>query len=50
MDRNPRNQSLDAIAEFNRRAQARIDRGMSRERAFMLTTMEMQGKITIIKG
>lgn len=40
----------EAIAEFNRRVQSRIDKGMSRNRALMLTTMEMQGKITIIKG
>lgn len=42
--------SIAVIAEFNRRAQDRIARGMSRERALMLTVMEMQGKITIVKG
>lgn len=50
MEHTPNPKSLEAIAEFNRRARARIDRGMSRERAFMLTTLEMQGKITIVKG
>ena len=44
------NKSLETIAEFNRRAQDRINRGMSRERAWLLTTMEMQGKISIVKG
>ncbi|MEN9935999.1 MAG: hypothetical protein RLZZ387_2578 [Chloroflexota bacterium] len=50
MEQEPNPKALAAVAEFNRRAQDRIDRGMSRDRAWLLTTMEMQGKITIVKG
>ncbi len=40
-----------AIAdEIETRAAPRIARGLSRERALMLTIMEMSGKITIVKG
>ena len=50
-----KDQKLKAYAaalagEIETRAQARIARGMSRERALMLTVMEMSGKITIVKG
>jgi hypothetical protein len=50
-----KDQKLKAIAytladEIETRAQDRIARGMSRERALMLTVMEMSGKITIVKG
>lgn len=46
---------LKAIAysladEIETRAQARIKAGLSREKALMLTIMEMGGKITIVKG
>ena len=37
-------------AEISRRVQERVARGMSRDRALMLTVMEMGGKITIVKG
>lgn len=50
MAHTPNPKSLAVIAEFNRRAQKRIDSGMSRERAGALTIMEMGGKITIVKG
>lgn len=36
--------------EIETRAQARIKAGLSREKALMLTVMEMGGKITIVKG
>lgn len=36
--------------EIETRAAPRIKAGMSRDRALMLTVMEMQGKITIVKG
>ena len=39
-----------AAAEFQRRVEARVARGLSRDKAMMLTVMEMQGKITIVKG
>ena len=40
-----------AIAdEIETKAQARIKAGMSRDKALMLTVMEMGGKITIVKG
>ena len=35
--------SRAALGEFYRRTKARIDRGMSRERAWALTVMEMGG-------
>lgn len=38
------------LAELNRRVQERVARGMDRERALMLTVMELGGKITIVKG
>lgn len=38
------------LAELNRRVQERVARGMDRERAMMLTVMEMGGKITIVRG
>lgn len=38
------------LAELNRRVQERVARGMDRERALMLTVMEMGGKITIVRG
>ena len=46
---------LKAIAysladEIETRAQARIKAGLSRDKALMLTIMEMGGKITIVKG
>ena len=46
---------LKAIAysladEIETRAAPRIKAGLSRERALMLTIMEMGGKITIVKG
>lgn len=46
---------LKAIAysladEIESRAGPRIKAGLSRDRALMLTIMEMQGKITIVKG
>lgn len=40
----------DAVVELQRRVQDRVNRGMPRDRALMLTVMEMQGKITIVKG
>lgn len=36
--------------EIETRAQARIKAGLSRDKALMLTIMEMGGKITIVKG
>lgn len=36
--------------EIQTRAAPRIAAGLSRERALMLTIMEMGGKITIVKG
>lgn len=40
-----------AIAdEIETRAAPRIKAGLSREKALMLTVMEMGGKITIVKG
>lgn len=46
---------LKAIAysladEIETRAAPRIKAGLSREKALMLTVMEMGGKITIVKG
>jgi len=38
------------LAELNRRVQERVARGMDRERAMMLTVMELGGKITIVRG
>lgn len=39
-----------AAAELQRRVEARVARGLSRDKATMLTVMEMQGKITIVRG
>jgi hypothetical protein len=36
--------------EIETRAQARIKAGMDREKALMLTILEMGGKISIVKG
>ena len=36
--------------EIETRAAPRIKAGLSREKALMLTVMEMGGKITIVKG
>ena len=36
--------------EIETRAAPRIKTGMSRDKALMLTIMEMGGKITIVKG
>lgn len=36
--------------EIETRAAPRIKAGMSRDKALMLTIMEMAGKITIVKG
>ena len=36
--------------EIETRAAPRIKAGLSREKALMLTIMEMGGKITIVKG
>jgi hypothetical protein len=36
--------------EIETRAAPRIAAGLSRERALMLTVMQMGGKITIVKG
>lgn len=38
------------ITELDRRVQERVARGMDRERALMLTVMELGGKITIVRG
>lgn len=38
------------LAELKKRVEARIARGLSRDKAMMLTVMEMGGKITIVKG
>ena len=41
----------DALAdEIEARAAPRIKAGLSREKALMLTIMEMGGKISIVKG
>ena len=39
-----------AALELKRRVEERVARGLPRDRALMLTVMEMQGKITIVKG
>lgn len=39
-----------AAAELQKRVEARIARGLHRDKALMLTVMEMGGKITIVKG
>ena len=36
--------------EIETKAQARMAQGLSRDKALMLTVMEMGGKITIVKG
>ena len=46
----PEDKIIATAAEIRRRVQERIDRGMSRDRALMLTIMELGGKITIVKG
>lgn len=38
------------LDELKKRVEARIARGLSRDKALMLTVMEMGGKITIVKG
>tara|TARA_R110000868_G_scaffold31243_1_gene114621 strand:- start:1375 stop:1515 length:141 start_codon:yes stop_codon:yes gene_type:complete len=37
-------------AELQKRVEARVARGLSRDKALMITVMEMGGKITIVKG
>lgn len=39
-----------SLEELKRRVEDRVKRGLSRDKALMLTVMEMQGKITIVKG
>lgn len=39
-----------SLEELKRRVDDRVKRGLSRDKALMLTVMEMQGKITIVKG
>lgn len=39
-----------AAAELQRRVEERVKRGLPRDKALMLTVMEMGGKITIVKG
>ena len=39
-----------SLEELKRRVGDRVKRGLSRDKALMLTVMEMQGKITIVKG
>lgn len=39
-----------AAAELQKRVEARIARGLPRDKALMLTVMEMGGKITISRG
>ena len=41
---------LDTAKEIEARVQARVKRGLPRDKALMLTVMELGGKITIIKG
>lgn len=41
---------IEAAAELRKRVEARVKRGIPRDKALMLTVMEMQGKITIVKG
>ena len=36
--------------EIEARVQARVKRGLPRDKALMLTIMEMGGKISVIKG
>lgn len=50
MENTPTPEAVAALAELNRRVRERMERGMQRDRALMLTVMEMQGKITIVKG
>ena len=39
-----------SLEELQRRVEDRVKRGLSRDKALMLTVMEMGGKITIVKG
>ena len=39
-----------SLEELKRRVEDRVKRGLSRDKALMFTVMEMQGKITIVKG
>ena len=39
-----------AAAELQKRVEARVARGLPRDKALMLTIMEMGGKISIVKG
>ena len=39
-----------AAVEMQKRVEDRVKRGLSRDKALMLTVMEMGGKITIVKG
>lgn len=39
-----------AADDLQRRVEARVARGLSRDKATMLTIMEMGGKISIVKG
>lgn len=48
-DQELRAKAYALAGEIETRAQARIARGMSRERALTLTIMEMGGKITIVR-
>lgn len=42
--------SLEELAELQRRVEDRVKRGLSRDKALMLTVMEMGGKITIVRS
>jgi hypothetical protein len=39
-----------ATAELQKRVEARVARGLPRDKALMLTVMELGGKITIVRG
>jgi hypothetical protein len=41
---------LDTAKEIEARVRSRVKRGLPRDKALMLTIMELGGKITIIKG
>lgn len=38
------------LTELKKRVEARVARGLSRDKALMLTVMEMGGKISVVKG
>ena len=48
-DRELRAKAAALADEIETRAQARIKAGLSRDKALMLTVMEMSGKISIVK-